>query len=82
MKSESTDGFFAQNKDRLLEFGDMFVEKLTDRDLIDKLAEKDLEKLARVFRLVFDRLDEAGKKDSSTLSQLVEAVREIDTERR
>ncbi len=82
MKSESTDGFFAQNKDRLLEFGDMFVEKLTDRELIDKLAEKDLEKLARVFRLVFDRLDEAGKKDSSTLSQLVEAVREIDTERR
>ncbi len=82
MKSESTDGFFAQNKDRLMEFGDMFVEKLTDRELIDKLAEKDLEKLARVFRLVFDRLDEAGKKDSSTLSQLVEAVREIDTERR
>ena len=82
MKSESTDGFFAQNKDRLMEFGDMFVEKLTDRELIDKLADKDLEKLARVFRLVFDRLDEAGKKDSSTLSQLVEAVREIDTERR
>lgn len=82
MKSESTDGFFAQNKDKLMEFGDMFVEKLTDRELIDKLAEKDLEKLARVFRLVFDRLDEAGKKDSSTLSQLVEAVREIDTERR
>lgn len=82
MKSESTDGFFAQNEDRLMEFGDMFVEKLTDRELIDKLAEKDLEKLARVFRLVFDRLDEAGKKDSSTLSQLVEAVREIDTERR
>lgn len=78
MKTDSADSFFIENKDRLIEFGNMFVEKLTDKELIDKLAEKDLEKLARVFRLVFDRLDQAGKTDSSVLDQLVEAVREID----
>ena len=78
MKTDSADSFFVENKDRLIEFGNMFVEKLTDKELIDKLAEKDLEKLARVFRLVFDRLDQAGKTDSSVLNQLVEAVREID----
>lgn len=78
MKTDSADSFFIENKDRLIEFGNMFVEKLTDKELIDKLAEKDLEKLARVFRLVFDRLDQAGKTDSSVLNQLVEAVREID----
>lgn len=78
MKTDSADSFFIENKDRLIEFGNLFVEKLTDKELIDKLAEKDLEKLARVFRLVFDRLDQAGKTDSSVLNQLVEAVREID----
>ena len=78
MKTDSADSFFIENKDRLIEFGNLFVEKLTDKELIDKLAEKDLEKLARVFRLVFDRLDQAGKTDSSVLDQLVEAVREID----
>ena len=78
MKTDSADSFFIENKDRLIEFGNMFVEKLTDKELIDKLAEKDLEKLARVFRLVFDRLDQAVKTDSSVLNQLVEAVREID----
>ena len=38
--------FFDKNNAAFMKFGRMFTRKLTDRELINALAEKDLEKLA------------------------------------
>ena len=47
--------FFAENRGEILAFGEYFLEKLSDRELLNNLAEKDLEKLARIFKLMFDK---------------------------
>ena len=39
--------FFDKNNAAFMKFGRMFTRKLTDRELINALAEKDLEKLAK-----------------------------------
>ena len=44
--------FFDKNNAAFMKFGRMFTRKLTDQELINALAEKDLEKLAKVFKLV------------------------------
>ena len=41
--------FFDKNNAAFMKFGRMFTRKLTDQELINALAEKDLEKLAKVF---------------------------------
>ena len=45
--------FFEKNNAAFMKFGRLFTRKLTDVELISALAEKDLEKLAKVFKLVF-----------------------------
>lgn len=67
--------FYEKNKEYLLAFGDYFIRKLNDEELMDKLAEKDPEKLARIFKLVFDRLEKTEEKHSEgLLDALVEAL--------
>ena len=44
--------FYRENEKSLMEFGDFFISKLCDRELMENLANKDPEKLARIFRLV------------------------------
>lgn len=39
--------FFDKNNAAFMKFGRMFTRKLTDQELINALAEKDLEKLAK-----------------------------------
>lgn len=34
------------------EFSKVFAEKLSDRELLERLAEKDLEKMAKIYRLL------------------------------
>lgn len=50
--------FFEKHNRTFIRFGEMFAKKLTDEELISALAEKDLEKLAKVFKLVFEMLGE------------------------
>ena len=50
--------FFKKHNRTFIRFGEMFAKKLTDEELISALAEKDLEKLAKVFKLVFEMLGE------------------------
>ena len=55
--------------------------KLTDEELVTALAEKDLEKLAKVFKLVFDMLRENGGNDNDeALQKLMEAYADLDSE--
>lgn len=70
-----TEDFFLENKARILDFGEYFLEKLEDHELMDKVAEKDPEKLARVLKLLLDRLDDAApKSENAALAAIIKAV--------
>lgn len=70
--------FFQENRSAIESFGEYFLEKLSDKELIDSLAEKDLEKLARIFKLVFEKLEESEEKTENTaLAQLIKAFQSI-----
>ena len=70
-----TEDFFLKNKTRILDFGEYFLQKLEDHELMDRVAEKDPEKLARVMKLLLDRLDEAApKEENAALAAIIKAV--------
>ena len=70
-----TEDFFLKNKTRILSFGEYFLSKLEDQELMDRIAEKDPEKLARVLKLLLDRLDEAvPKAENAALAAIIKAV--------
>lgn len=79
-KQISSAEFFGKHNRAFIKFGDMFTKKLTDEQLISALAEKDLEKLAKVFRLVFEMLDENERGGQDKLTELIGAYRETDGE--
>ena len=59
--------FFTDHEREIYEFGEYVIGLLADRGLTDALAEKDLEKLARVFKLVFDKFCEGGAESEHPL---------------
>lgn len=69
--------FFEKNNAAFMKFGKLFTRKLTDEELISTLAEKDLEKLAKVFKLVFEMLSENSPDSSEKLSALINAYSDI-----
>ncbi len=69
--------FFEKNNAAFMKFGNIFTKKLTDEELISALAERDLEKLAKVFRLVFEMLSENSADSGERLSALISAYSEI-----
>lgn len=77
-----TEDFFIKNKPRILNFGEYFLTKLEDHELMDRVAEKDPEKLARVLKLLLDRLDDAAPAaENPALAAIIKAVGgEIDDE--
>lgn len=72
--------FFDKNNAAFMRFGRLFTKKITDEQLISALAEKDLEKLAKVFRLVFEMLEENSPDSSAQLSAMISAYSEIGEE--
>lgn len=72
--------FFEKNNASFVKFGKMFTQKLTDEELITALAEKDLEKLAKVFRLVFEMLEENSPDSSTQLAAMISAYSELGEE--
>ena len=66
--------FFAENRDKILSFGEYFLEKLSDRALLDGLAEKDLEKLARIFKLMFDKGFAGESKTEKEQNRVLEEI--------
>lgn len=72
--------FFDKNNAAFMKFGKLFTQKITDEELISALAEKDLEKLAKVFRLVFEMLEENSPDSSAQLEAMISAYSEIGEE--
>lgn len=73
--------FFTKHNRSFIKFGEMFAKKLTDEELITALAEKDLEKLAKVFRLVFEMVEEnSSSEDTDKLAKLIQAYSEVDAD--
>lgn len=69
--------FFDKNNAAFIKFGKLFTKKITDEQLIAALAEKDLEKLAKVFKLVFEMLSENSPDSNDNLSALIDAYSEL-----
>ena len=70
-----TEDFFLENKTRILNFGEYFLQKLEDTEAMDRVAEKDPEKLARVLKLLLEKLDDAAPKESNAaLAAIIKAV--------
>lgn len=61
----SAKDFFDANAKNFIKFGKAFISNLTDEELISELAHKDLEKLAKVFKLVFELIGENSPDESS-----------------
>jgi len=70
----SASAFFAENRELILDFGEYFLEKLSDKELLDALAEKDLEKLARIFKLMFDKNFTGEEKSEKEQNKVLEEI--------
>ena len=80
-KKISAAEFFTKHNRSFIKFGEMFAKKITDEELISALAEKDLEKMAKVFRLVFEMVEEnSSAEDSEKLAKLIQAYSEVDAD--
>ena len=77
-KKVSFEDYFTKNTNKFITFGETFTNILNDKELISSLAQKDLEKLAKVWKLVFEMLIENTSEGASDrLSELIGAYREI-----
>lgn len=77
-KPVTVEDYFKKNSARFIKFGETFASMLNNKELINSLAEKDLEKLAKVWKLVFEMLDEnsAGSSEDK-LSELIGAFSKL-----
>lgn len=80
-KKVTASDFFTKHNRSFIKFGELFTKKITDETLITALAEKDLEKLAKVFKLVFEMVEENTSSDNTErLAGLIEAYSAISEE--
>lgn len=73
-KKYTVKDFFDKNNSRILKFCESFVCLLNDDELINDYAEKDLEKLAKVWKLVLELFEENTRED--TVGKLAELIGE------
>lgn len=77
-KKITVEDYFSKNTKKFITFGETFSNILNDKELISALAQKDLEKLAKVWKLVFELLIENSPEGASDkLSELIGAYRDI-----
>lgn len=77
-KKISVEDYFAKNARKFISFGETFVNTLNDKELIAALAQKDLEKLAKVWKLVIEMLAENSSESSADkLLELIGAYNEL-----
>lgn len=80
-KITSVSEFFEKNNRLLIRFGNSVLKKLSDEALITALAEKDPEKLAKVFKLIFELMSENTESNSSDkLAELIGVYRDLGKE--
>lgn len=78
---DPVEGYFKNNIKEFIRFGNRFAEMLNDEDIIGAAAQKDIEKVAKVWRLVMNTLSErsaAGSPDRT--AELIGAYRDIGEE--
>ncbi len=76
---KSAKEYFAKNTDNLVNFGNRFMEFLNDDELIKAYAEKDLEKLAKVWKLVFEVFTENSEQSpTDKLAELIGAYNDLE----
>ena len=71
-KKPSVEDYFAKNSRKFISFGETFANTLNDKELIAALAQKDLEKLAKVWKLVMELLSENSP--GCTSDKLIELI--------
>ena len=77
-KKITVEDYFAKNVRKFISFGETFANTLNDKELIAALAQKDLEKLAKVWKLVMELLSENSAGSSSDkLLELIGAYNEL-----
>ena len=77
-KKVTVEDYFAKNARKFLSFGETFANTLNDKELIAALAQKDLEKLAKVWKLVMELLSEnSAGNPSDKLIELIGAYNEL-----
>ena len=77
-KKISVEDYFVKNARKFISFGETFVNTLNDKELIAALAQKDLEKLAKVWKLVMELLAENSPNSSADkLLELIGAYNEL-----
>lgn len=70
----SAKDFFDANAKNFIKFGKAFISNITDEELINELAHKDLEKLAKVFKLVFELIaDNSPDESADKAAELIAA---------
>ncbi len=70
----SAKDFFDANAKNFIKFGKAFISNITDEELISELAHKDLEKLAKVFKLVFELIaDNSPDESADKAAELIAA---------
>ena len=80
-KIVSVPEFSEKNNRVLIAFGNSVIKKLSDEELISALAEKDLEKLVKVFKLIFEMMNENTESGSSEkLAELIGIYRDLGKE--
>lgn len=76
-KETNVSDYFKKNKRKFIKFGENFAKLLNDEELINELARKDLEKLAKVWKLVFELMDEQSSDNGEKLAELIGAYNDI-----
>ena len=80
-KIVSVSEFFEKNNRLLVKFGNSVLKKLSDEALVTALAEKDPEKLAKVFKLIFELMGENTQSGSTdSLAELIGIYRDLGKE--
>ncbi len=73
--------FFKQNNTRIFKFFKRFVSLLNDEELICNYAERDLEKLAKTWKLVLEMFEENTREDAvGQLAELIGEYKDIETD--
>ncbi len=77
-KDKNAKEYFAKNTKNLINFGNKFMKFLNNDELIAAYAEKDLEKLAKVWKLVFEVFSENSEQaPSDKLAELIGAFNSL-----
>lgn len=69
--------YFEKYNSNFVKFGIQFAKIINDEELITELAQKDLEKLTKVWKLVIEMMDEKSADNGDRLAELIGEYRDV-----